>query len=34
MGVLGYADADAEALLAQDERVAADFDARRPGSRD
>ncbi len=32
MGVLGYADADAEALLAQDERVAADFDARRAGA--
>src|SRR5256886_9095476 len=29
MGVLGYADAAADALLRQDERVAADFDARR-----
>jgi hypothetical protein len=29
MGVMSYADADAEGLLAQDEAVAADFDARR-----
>jgi hypothetical protein len=29
MGVIGYADVDADALLAQDEKVAADFDARR-----
>jgi hypothetical protein len=29
MGVMGYADVDAEGLLARDEAVAADFDARR-----
>jgi hypothetical protein len=29
MGVLGYADVDAEGLLAKDEQVAAEFDARR-----
>jgi hypothetical protein len=31
MGVLGYADVDAEGLLARDEQVAAEFDARRAG---
>ena len=29
MGVMSYADVDAEGLLAKDEQVAADFDARR-----
>ena len=29
MGILGFADVDAEALLAKDEQVADDFDARR-----
>jgi len=29
MGVMGYADVDAEGLLARDEQVAAEFDARR-----
>jgi hypothetical protein len=29
MGVIGYADVDAEGLLARDEQVAADFDTRR-----
>jgi hypothetical protein len=29
MGVMSYADVDAEGLLAKDEAVAADFDARR-----
>ena len=31
MGVMAYADVDAEGLLARDEQVAADFDARRAG---
>jgi hypothetical protein len=29
MGVMAYADVDAEGLLARDEQVAAEFDARR-----
>jgi hypothetical protein len=29
MGIIGFADVDAEALSAEDERVARDFDARR-----
>jgi hypothetical protein len=29
MGVISYADVDAEGLLARDEQVAAEFDARR-----
>src|SRR5881296_2962817 len=32
MGVMAYADVDAEGLLAKDEQVAADFDARRAGT--
>src|SRR5690242_16768268 len=32
MGVMSYAEVDAEGLLAKDEQVAADFDARRGGS--
>ena len=32
MGVISYAEVDAEGLLARDEQVAADFDARRAGS--
>ncbi len=33
MGVLGYAEVDAASLLARDEQVAAEFDARRAGAR-
>jgi len=32
MGVISYADVDAEGLLAKDEQVAAEFDARRERS--
>ncbi len=31
MGILGFADVDAEALQAEDERVAGEFDQRRAG---
>jgi hypothetical protein len=32
MGVMSYAEVDAEGLLAKDEQVAAEFDARRTAS--
>jgi len=31
MGILGFADVDAEAIMRDDERVAAEFDRRRAG---